>query len=347
MKIDITTQQVQDIACDALIIGSLEDKQRGILLTKTAAVVDELLGGLITERSKAGEFKSTLGEILTIHPMGKLAAKRVVVVGLGKSEKMETQAIRRATEIAARHLQNTGALHIALAVGGDGDKIELAQGAQAEVEGALLGLYTFRLYQSAEQSAVEQISLLTQAAQRDSIVQAVEKAQALADATNFARSLINEPPSVLTPGVLAQRARTMAQEVGIECEILDKTKIAELGMGGLIAVSQGSLEPPYFIILRYRGAPQTEKGMALVGKGITFDTGGISLKPAEGMDEMKGDMGGAAAVIGAMQAIAHLQPAINVTALVPTCENRPGATAYLPGDILKIMNGKTIGFGNY
>ncbi len=344
MKINTTTQSVQYIACDALIVGSIEDKQRGTQLTKTAAVVDELLGGLIAERSNAGEFKSSPGEILTIHPMGKLAAKRVIVVGLGKLEKVDTQAIRRATAIAARHLQNTGALHIVLAVGGDNNQVEMVQGVQAEVEGAILGLYTFRLYQSKEPAApvVEQITLLTQEAHQDAYVQAIQRAQALAEATNFARSLVNEPPNVLTPGTLAHRAETMAKEVGIECEIFDKTKIAELGMGGLIGVSQGSSQPPYFIILRYRGAPQTEQGMALVGKGITFDTGGISLKPAEGMDEMKGDMGGAATVIGAMQAIARLQPAINVTALIPTCENMPGNSAYLPGDILKIMNGKTI-----
>jgi leucyl aminopeptidase len=135
----------------------------------------------------------------------------------------------------------------------------------------------------------------------------------------------------------------MAQQSGLEYEILDKEQIAELQMGGLLGVTQGSAEPPKFIILRYRGAPHsTDKGMALVGKGITFDTGGISIKPPAGMDEMKGDMGGAAAVIGAMQAIAALKPGLNVTALVPTCENMPSGTAYRPGDILRIMNGKTI-----
>src|SRR5262249_8066328 len=151
--------------------------------------------------------------------------------------------------------------------------------------------------------------------------QSARKAQILAQATNFARDLINEPPCVLTPSELANRASAMAKEVGLECEIWDKAKIAELGMGGLLGVSQGSAEPPQFIMLRYRGAPDSDKGMALVGKGITFDTGGISIKPAEHMDTMKSDMGGAAAVIGAMQAIGKLKPPINVTALVPTCEN--------------------------
>ena len=164
----------------------------------------------------------------------------------------------------------------------------------------------------------------------------------MAEATNFARNLTNEPPNVLTPNELANRTSTMAKEVRLECEIWDKAKIAELGMGGLLGVSQGSAEPPQFVILRYRGAPDSGKGMALVGKGITFDTGGISIKPAHNMDTMKGDMGGAAAVIGAMQAIAKLRPSINVTALIPTCENMLSGTAYRPGDILRFMNGKTI-----
>jgi leucyl aminopeptidase len=172
---------------------------------------------------------------------------------------------------------------------------------------------------------------------------AVDHGIALAEATNFARDLVNEPPNVLTPSELANRASAMARQFGLEYEILDRPEMQELGMGGLLGVAQGSVEPPKFIILRYRGAPQSEdKGIALVGKGITFDTGGISLKPAERMHEMKGDMAGAAAVIGAMYAIASLKPAINVTALVPTAENMPGGTAYRPGDILRIMNGKTI-----
>jgi leucyl aminopeptidase len=135
----------------------------------------------------------------------------------------------------------------------------------------------------------------------------------------------------------------MADQFGLECEVFDKEKIEALAMGGVLAVSQGSAQPPKFIVLRYRGATSaSDKGVALVGKGITFDTGGISLKPAANMDEMKGDMGGAAAVIGAMQAIAQLKPALNVTALVPTCENMPSGTAFRPGDIVRIMNDKTI-----
>ncbi|HEV2655971.1 MAG TPA: leucyl aminopeptidase, partial [Ktedonobacteraceae bacterium] len=197
--------------------------------------------------------------------------------------------------------------------------------------------------QDGEESGIAQLSILTEGAETAEAEEALKRGRALAEATNFARDLVNEPPSVLTPTEMAQRAQAMANQSGLECEIFDKEKIAALQMGGLLGVSQGSAEPPKFIILRYRGAPQSDaKGLALVGKGITFDSGGISIKPAAGMDEMKGDMGGAAAVLGAMQAIAALKPAINVTALVPTCENMPSGTAYHPGDILRILNGKTI-----
>jgi leucyl aminopeptidase len=344
MDIQITTQTAREVACDVLLVGvTRKAGEAGITLSPAAQAIDELLNGIITERSAEGEFKGSAGELLTIHPMGKLAAKRVLVIGLGKLEAINMQSLQRASATAIRHAQNTGAQQIALALWSD-VQMDLAQTTQALVEGALLGQYTFRKYQSSSHSkAIKQLHILTEEVDTAEIAQAIHKAQILAEATNFARDLINEPPNVLTPGELANRAVAMAKQSGLEWEVFEKEKIEELQMGGLLGVTQGSEEPPKFIILRYRGAPQsTDKGMALVGKGITFDSGGISIKPAAGMDEMKGDMGGAAAVLGAMQAIAGLKPALNVTALVPTCENMPSGTAFRPGDILRIMNGKTI-----
>lgn len=345
MDIRVTTQTVQEIPCDALIVGAARDSGR-VTLSSTAESVDRLLDGLLQERCQDGEFKGGLGELLTLHPRGKLTARRVILVGLGAQQKVDAQSLRRASAIAARHLQNTGAHQIALALQWDTTRIDEAHAAQAQIEGALLGIYTFRIYQHTENNGSQSITqLLLQAdgAKKSVYEEALHKGQALAEATNFARDLINEPASVLTPTELAKRASKMAQQFGLECEIFDRAKIQELGMGGIIGVSQGSAEPPHFILLRYRGAAQaSDKGIALVGKGITFDTGGISLKPPDGMDDMKGDMGGAAAVIGAMQAIAALKPSINVTGLVPTCENMVSGTAYRPGDILRIMNGKTI-----
>ncbi|HLZ61163.1 MAG TPA: leucyl aminopeptidase [Ktedonosporobacter sp.] len=344
MDIAVTTLAIDDIASDALVVGAAR-AELGIVLSTAATAADEFLNGLITERYIDGEFKGHLGETLTIHTMGRLPVKRVIVVGLGQQEKISAQSFRRASAIVARHLQSTGAHHITLALQGIGTYMNDAQAAQAGIEGALLGLYSFRKYQSSEKNnnSISRIDLFTETTQQAAFEQAIYMGHALAEATNFARDLVNEPPSVLTPTEMANRASIMAAQSGLECEIFDKAKIEALGMGGLSGVSQGSAEPPRFIILRYKGAPDSgRKGLALVGKGITFDTGGISLKPADRMDEMKGDMGGAAAVIGAMQAIAAIKPPINVTALVPTCENMPSGTAYHPGDILRILNGKTI-----
>jgi leucyl aminopeptidase len=163
---------------------------------------------------------------------------------------------------------------------------------------------------------------------------------ALAEAANFCRDLANEPSNVLTPTELAQRATSWAQDAGLECDVFDKAWMEERKMGALLGVAQGSEQPPKFIVLRYKGGGTTH--LALVGKGITFDTGGISIKPAAGMEEMKGDMSGAAAVIAAMGAIARLKPAIDVTAVAPCTENMPSGTAIKPGDVLYAMTGTTI-----
>jgi leucyl aminopeptidase len=345
MDIQVTTQPIQQIQCDALIVGATQQKRQNVSLPGPTAAVDSALDGLISSLVTDGEFKGSAGELVTLHTMGRLRARRVIVVGLGIADHVTVQTLQRASATAARHLQSTGAQQIALALQWSSTDISTAQSIQALVEGALLGLYTFRKYQHSEEASkgVSQLQVHAEGLNREELEQAIHRGRVITEATNFARDLINEPPNVLTPSELAQRASTMAKQVGLECEVFDKPRIEALQMGGLLGVSKGSAEPPHFIILRYRGAPERkDKGLALVGKGITFDTGGISIKPAEHMDEMKGDMGGAAAVLGAMQAIAVLKPHINVTGLVPTCENMPSGTAYRPGDILRIMNGKTI-----
>src|SRR5437764_1604401 len=349
MDIQATDQVLKEVACDALVVGAIRSKTEqntnGVVLSKAAKEVDSVLDGLLSEICAGGEFQGSLGEMTTIYTMGKLTAKRVIVVGLGPQDTLNAQTMRRASAIATRHLQQTGAHQVALALFPDGMPIEEELAAQAQVEGALLGTYTFKKYLHSDDNGrgITKIWLVPAKASTASLEQAMHKGSVLAEATNFARDLVNEPPNVLTPTELANRASAMAKQFGLECEILERAQMQELGMGGLLGVSQGSAEPPKFIILRYQGASKSaDKGMALVGKGITFDSGGISLKPAERMDEMKGDMAGAAAVIGAMQAIASLKPAVNVTALVSTTENMPSGTAYRPGDILRIMNGKTI-----
>src|SRR5438309_3820680 len=351
MDIQVTNNAVKKVISDVLVVSAARTKtaegKPKVALAKSAQHVDGLLGGLLAQICADGEFKGNLGEMTTVYTMGKLSAKRLILVGLGKQETLNAQSVRRASAIAARHAQKTGAHSIALDLDGDTFGVSKAASDQAQTEGALLGLYSFRKYQQTSDNVngqgVTKITFIADETSKAEVEAAVQRGNAMAEATNFARDLVNEPPNVLTPTELSNRASAMARQFGLECEILDRPQMQELGMGGLLAVAQGSAEPPKFIILHYRGASQnTSKGMALVGKGITFDTGGISLKPAERMHEMKGDMAGAAAVICAMQAIAALKPAINVTALVSSAENMPSGTAYRPGDILRIMNGKTI-----
>ncbi|GER89307.1 hypothetical protein KDW_34690 [Dictyobacter vulcani] len=197
MDIKLTTQAVKDIACDAFIVAAARKSgEAGVELSAPASTIDSTLSGLIAERCADGEFKGTLGELLTIHPHNKLGAKRVVVVGLGAQEKVDTQAVRRASAIAARHLQKTGAKTIAVAGGFASDNFQEVEEAQAAIEGILLGTYSFRAYQNKENaSSISQVLLVSTQEQKAEFEQALHRAQALAEGTNFARSLINEPPT--------------------------------------------------------------------------------------------------------------------------------------------------------
>lgn len=343
MDMTLVKQTLKNVVCDVVIVGAVRAEKgmerRAVAHLPLVQELDQALDGLVTNIYMQGEFKGNAGETLQIYTMGKLAARRVIVVGLGNADMLQTHTLRRASGIAARLAQHSGARQIALALGES-----TAEGLQAVVEGALLGIYRFQNYRTEHRTQqIEQIQLLSTGTEETTRQLAVTRGQIMAEAVNFARDLVNEQPAVLTPSELARRAQVMARQTGIECTLLERPQLEELGMGGLLAVATGSTQPPRCIILRYHGAPDSSRqAVALVGKGITFDAGGLSLKTAGGMEHMKGDMGGGAAVIGAMQAIALLKPEINVLALVPASENMPDGAAYHPGDILRMMNGKTI-----
>jgi leucyl aminopeptidase len=351
MDVRVSTRDVQQFDGDAVAVGIFSDDSE---LEGPAAALDQAMAGVISGLRAAGEITGAADEVTLLHTLGKIEPARVAVLGLGPRGKFSLDRVRRASAIACRTLRKAGARRVGLALAWAEPGINLAQAARAATEGALLGLYEFTHYKSSAKAGanggeangngrkqIETITILGRG-REPALRAAVERGQILAEATNFARDLGNEPPNVLTPTEFAERARRMAAEVGLECEIFGPDRMRELGMGALLGVAQGSAEEPRFIILRYRGGPKAEPGMALVGKGITFDTGGISIKPAADMDAMKMDMCGGAAVVGAMMAIARLKPAANVTGIVPTTENMPGGKAYRPGDILRASNGKTI-----
>lgn len=348
MDTKLVSQAIKDVACDALIVGATrvdkgQEKQAPVFSAFTQEI-DQLLDGLLSSMYAHGEFKGNAGETTQIYTMGKLAARQVIVVGLGAREKLQSHAFRRASGVAVRFAQSKGAHQVALALDQQDQGPGAAQVLQAVVEGALLGAYGFKKYQTRPDngSKIEQLLFLSAGAQSETQQEALRRAIMIAEGANFARDLVNEQPAVLTPTEMATRAAAMAGQFGLECTIFDRPQMEELGMGGLLGVAKGSVEPPKFIILRYRGAPNTAGTLALVGKGITFDSGGLSLKTAQGMEQMKGDMGGGAAAIGAMQIIGALKPKINVLGLVPATENMPDGASYRPGDILRLMNGKTI-----
>ncbi len=310
-------------------------------LNEAAREVDERLDGLISTLRAAGELNGKLGETTILHTMGKLAAERVIVVGAGDPETLTVAGLRRMAAVAARTARKAALSSYATTVY-RGEDLPAATDAQLLVEGTLLGLYRFDGYRQSDIEDVREVVVLPRALDRAEVEEGVRRGREIAAGVALARDLINEPPNVLTPTELARRAQAMAAEHGMSCEVFDRERMRELGMGAILGVAEGSDEPPAFIVLRH-GTPRDGAPVpCLVGKGITFDSGGISIKPAENMHQMKGDMGGAAAVLGAMRALAGLGVDGAVAALVPTTENLLGGRAQTPGDIVRAMNGVTI-----
>jgi leucyl aminopeptidase len=360
-EVRVSTRDVQQFEGDALAIGLFSGEST---LQGPAAALDEALAGVIADLIASGEVTGATDELTLLHTLGKIEPARVVIVGLGQRAKFSVERVRRAAAQSCRTLRAAGAKRVGLALAWAESGVNLAQAARAATEGALLGLYEFTIYKASasgaetpsEQAsesakprkAIKTITILGKG-REPALRAAVARGRILAESTNFARDLGNEPPNTLTPTELGERARKMAAEVGLEAEIHDKAWIHKQQMGALLAVNSGSAEEPRFIVLRYNGAKPGAKSngaLALVGKGITFDSGGLSLKPNEGMLTMKTDMCGGAAVLGALRAIALLKPAINVVGIVPATENMPSGSAYRPGDIVRVSNGKTIEINN-
>ena len=319
--------------------------------------VDRALGGAISQLIADGEIKGKLGELTLIHTMERIPARRVVVAGLGKSKDFDTAAVRRVSGDVARFLRWKGVGEYATIAHGAGiGGLNAAESAQAIAEGTLLGLYKFDTYRSNGNGAddgdeaatpdggVQSVTIV----ERDvgtvnDLATGVSVGTVLAESTMLARDLVNHPANVMTPTKMAEAAREVAESVGLELDVMDRDRMREHGMGAFLGVAQGSEEPPQLIVMTYRGDPENpQNNLGLVGKGITFDTGGISLKPAANMEAMKGDMAGGASVIAAMRAIGSLKPRINVTGLIAATENMPGGRAQRPGDVVTAMNGKTI-----
>ncbi len=335
----IATELLAVLAADTQNGKGPDAKPQPTLLTADAAVRAAAAGVL-----SSGEYKAGANETVLLHAPAGLAAKRLLIVGLGKLSKATVHTVRDVAGTAVRFAKPRGIRELVLAAPSS-EGLRGAAVVRAAVEGAFVGDFDADTYRSDRKD--QSIQSFTVAAPADAGHAAIEAAFAagaiVGESQNFARSLVNEPGNKLTPTILGQRAALMAQEVGLQWEVHSTEKLHELKMGAFWSVSQGSVEPPALIVLRYE--PEGIKNgpvLGLVGKGITFDTGGISIKPADNMEKMKYDMAGGAAMIGAMRAIALLKPRVRVIAIVCAAENMPSGTAQKPGDVQTAMSGKTI-----
>ncbi len=342
MQTTVVVQALEEIDVDALVVVAFDkDSAGGGLGDGAARRVDATIGWL-SELYASGEFKGKSLETALLHRPPTFKARRLAAIGAGKPEKLTTAEVRKIAGAALRFLKLKGVHTIALALD---EAFAGPASVAAAIEGSILGDYEPDHYKTDKSDAgrIDSYTLLVPAVDA-AIEAAARRAAIVAESQNYTRALATEPGNAMTPTILADRARAMAAEQGLECEVLDRARMEQLGMGALLGVAQGSNEPPCLIVVRYR--PEEDAGagahLALVGKAVTFDSGGISIKPSDKMDLMKFDMAGGAAVLGAMRAIAQLKPAVTVTGFVPAVENMPGGRAQRPGDIVKTLSGKTV-----
>jgi leucyl aminopeptidase len=337
----IKTEVLTVLAADTQTNKAADAKPRPVLLT-----ADVSLQAAAEAVLSSGEFKAGVHETLLLHIPAGLAAKRLLLVGLGKQARITVHSVRNAAGAAVRFAKPHGFRELVFALPEPAlsvpklESLPAAACVRAAVEGAFVGDFDPDTYRSdRKDQSVESFTLAAPAtAGQAALEAALADGVLIGESQNFARSLVNEPGNKLTPAILAQRAAQMAQEVGLDCETYSTDKLHELKMGAFWSVAQGSAEPPALIVLRYEPEGVTDGPvLGLVGKGITFDSGGISIKPGDNMEKMKYDMAGGAAMLGAMRAIALLKPKVRVIAVVCAAENMPSGTAQKPGDVQTAM----------
>lgn len=344
IKTTIKDENLLTHKTDCLIIHCFQqDKPEGFLKE-----LDARLNGAIVQAYKDKRFDGKPNKTLLLNSKGMIKADHVLLVGIGKKDELVEDKICQASGVSAKTAEKAGFKNISAFIRGSlaasGQKApDLAR---SVAEGMYLALYRFEVYKSKKEengNRVEEIILLTsEKKDMSALRQGIDEARAIAGAVWLARDLGAHPGNKATPTFLANTARDMARKYGVACKILEADSMKKLGMGLLLGVSRGSHEPPKFIVLEYHGGKKQQAPVVVVGKGITFDTGGISLKPGQGMDEMKMDMSGGAVTLALMQAVAALKLPVNVVGLVPAAENMPGGSAIKPGDILTSMSGKTV-----
>jgi leucyl aminopeptidase len=338
MQVRITSDAPASYATGALVIPVFADKR----LEGVAKEIDAALGGALADVLESDEIAGKPNELAVVHAKNA-PYRRVALVGLGDRQKFTPQMLAKFAGTAVRTLGKRNYATLAFVLPDEaGANVLLA--ASATAEGAIAATLDGTTYRTEPDKPVvaNEIAIFAGSFDRAALDAGVARGTAIGEAVNFARLMALAPGNDMTPTHLAQRAKELAAEAGLEFDVLDEAQMAAKNMGSLLGVSRGSDEPATLSVMTYRGDPSSKEVLALVGKGLTFDSGGISIKPAEAMHEMKYDMSGGAGVIGAMYAIGKLKPKLNVIGVVPSSENLPGPRAMKPGDILRAMNGKTI-----
>jgi len=339
MKITVRSGALEKVRTGAAVVALFEDERPG----PAAARIDKAMGGAVQRLIRRGDISRKAGSVSILHPVGKIAAERLVLVGMGKKADASAERVRLAAGKAAAAARGAGARDVAVAIEGTGLGPE--ELGQAVAEGTVLGLYRFLRYKSKDENGRKDITALTivaeKAASGPKLLKGARLGEIIAGSAALARDMVSTPGADMTPAVVAGIARDLARKHRLRIQVLERPQMKRLGMGALLGVAAGSHQPPKFIIVEYRGGGK-RPWIALVGKTITFDTGGISIKPSEHMDRMKDDMAGGAAVLGAIRNAAALKLPLNIVGLLPATENMPGGSAYKPGDVLRTLSGQTI-----
>ena len=343
MKIQVKNESIGKTVSDAILVPCFESEGIGANLLK---IFDKKTRDMIIGYLKKGDYEGKLNQAAVLYTQKKVPTERIILIGLGKRDELDLEKLRGAYAKAAQYLRS---LKIKSFSSSPDQEFALCgeEEIHAVIEGVILGLYQFTPFKTVDRDQIRYIDEFTiyedDKAAFERLKAAVKKAEIICDAVYFARDIVSMPANRMTPTDLANEAvKIAARHQSLSCKVLNENDMASLGMNALLGVASGSDQPPKFIILEYQGAKKAEPVIVLVGKGLTFDSGGISIKPAEKMDEMKTDMAGGAAVLGTIRAISDLKLKLNVVGLVPATENLPSGKAYKPGDILQSMSGKTI-----
>ena len=385
MNFELVKTSLSQTKADIVVVGLFKGEDAGKALKGIDAKLPQAIQEAVTEHLEGEGFKAKVSDLVSIPTFGHIAAPRMIVVGLGPKEEFTPNVIRKASATVARKLKSAGgSMKVVMFLRTEGTAKASTSKARkspspattggaehqisSAVEGWSLGKYEFDKYKAGKEKEKGAGSAKKSSASKTATAKSSKKAhlslaiggvtleskafskaahqgEAISEATNFARMLINEPPIYMTPTRLSIEAKDIAKQYGMSCTIIDAAQAEKLGMGCFLGVARGAAEPPKFIVMKYT-ASKSKKTVAIVGKGITFDSGGLSLKPAQSMERMKYDMSGAACVLGAMKVVGELKPNVNVLAVVAATENMPGSKALHPGDVITAMNGKTVEVNN-